>query len=113
MGIRKNVIRTKIEDVDIVITENNIHIHNSYEIIYSWYMKHILDTLEKYLKESNITMDNPLNHRSKWSMIREWIAHNNAYNIGIMRDRTAYVDLNFPQKWYMKVLYFMCSLVIL
>lgn len=44
--------------------------------------------------------------RSVNNIRREWAAHNLAYSLGIRRDRTADVDLNFEQKWYEKLAYF-------
>ena len=43
--------------------------------------------------------------RSVNSLRREWAAHNCAYSLGIKRDKTADVDLNFEQEWYRKLLY--------
>lgn len=56
-------------------------------------------------------MDSPLNYRSNKSLIREWITHNNLYKLNLYRDRTASVDLNYPQKWYMKIAYFIFSII--
>ena len=44
--------------------------------------------------------------RTMRSLKREWAAHNLLYNMGIMKDRTKDVDLDYPQKWYIKVAYF-------
>lgn len=106
-------IETTIENLQITITPHNIHIKDSYIIMYPFEMRNILEKLKKLLEESGITMDTPFNHRSICSMIREWIAHNNAYVLGYKKERTGNVDLNYSQKWYVKVLYFMLSLVIL
>lgn len=43
--------------------------------------------------------------RSDKSLRREWAAHNWAYSLGIKRDKSADVDLNFEQEWYQKLLY--------
>lgn len=43
--------------------------------------------------------------RSDGSIKREWAAHNWAYALGIKRDKSADVDLDFEQKWYLKLLY--------
>lgn len=44
--------------------------------------------------------------RSDASIRREWAVHNLAYSLGIKRDKTADVDLNYEQKWYTKLFYF-------
>lgn len=43
--------------------------------------------------------------RSMDSLRREWAAHNLAYNLGIRRDKSADTDLNYPQSWYVRLLY--------
>jgi hypothetical protein len=43
--------------------------------------------------------------RSDRSLRREWAAHNWAYALGIKRDKTADVDLNFEQSWYTRLGY--------
>lgn len=51
--------------------------------------------------------------RSDSSIKREWAAHNLAYSIGIKRDKTADVDLNFEQRWYVKLGYFIIGSIAL
>ena len=109
----KNKIEVTIQGLKITITQDNINIKDSYQVRNPFDMRSILKELKKFLKENNITMDTPLNHRSIYSMIREWISHNNAYVVGYKKERVCSVDLNFPQKWYVKILYFVLSLVIL
>jgi uncharacterized protein YchJ len=43
--------------------------------------------------------------RSYDSMIAEWVTHNRLYRLGIKRNRTKDVDINYPLKWYMELLY--------
>lgn len=45
-------------------------------------------------------------HRSNSSLIREWAAHKLLYSLGMWKSHTESVDLNYPQKWYVKVGYF-------
>ena len=44
--------------------------------------------------------------RSDGSIKREWAAHSLAFNWGIRRDKTADVDLEFEQRWWMSLFYF-------
>ena len=44
-------------------------------------------------------------HRSEKSLIREWASHNLAYSLNYKREKTADVDLNYEQKWYVKLAY--------
>lgn len=43
--------------------------------------------------------------RSIGSLRREWAAHVLAYNLGIRRDKTADVDLDYEPKWYHNLAY--------
>lgn len=44
--------------------------------------------------------------RSDKNIIREWGAHNLAYALGINRAKTESVDLEYEQKWWMSLAYF-------
>lgn len=111
--MRNEVINMKICGLDVTMTTNNIHIKDSWKVVCPWDMTTVLETMREYVYEAGIKMDNPLNHRSNWSMRREWITHNNLYTLGYKPQRTGSVDLNYPQKWYVKVAYFIGSLFIL
>ena len=102
-----------INGLDVTLSEKNIHVQDSYQIICPWDIRDFLKTLREYVEEAGIAMDTPLNHRSNFSMKCEWITHNNLYAIGYKMDRTGSVDLNYPQKWYMKVAYFLGSLIVI
>lgn len=102
-----------IYGLEITLSTNNIHIENSHDVELPIVMDEILNTLRKEVDDANITMDTPLNHRSNASMAREWIAHNNLYILGYEQERTKSVDLNFPQKWYVKVAYWLLSRIVL
>ena len=57
---------------------------------------------------ARIRLDRPscrLWERSEGSLRREWAAHNLAYSLGIKRDKTKDCDLNYEQKWYVKLMY--------
>ena len=47
--------------------------------------------------------------RSNFSMINEWRVHNLLYDLHYKRERTADVDLDYPQKWYIKLAYTLLS----
>lgn len=47
----------------------------------------------------------PLWRRSDGSLRREWACHNLAYSLGIRKDETADCDLEYVQKWYVKLFY--------
>ena len=102
-----------IYGLNITLSTNNIHIENSYNVELTIVMDEILTLLRKEVEDTGITMDTPLNHRSNKSMIREWIAHNNLYILGYEQERTAHLDLDWPQKWYVKVAYWLLSRIVL
>lgn len=113
MKTNRDYIETIIYNLRITVSKNNIHISDSYLISNRSKMKRLLCILREYLDDNGITMDNPLFHRSNNSLIREWVSHNNAYKLKYKVERTSSVDMNYPQKWYVKVLYFVCSLITL
>lgn len=78
------------------LSENNIHIENSYEIPRRRFKKNILDALSLCPEYKG---------RSVFSMQMEWATHNFLYKLHIMRSRTASVDLDTPMSWWMSALY--------
>ena len=52
-------------------------------------------------------------HRSENSIKREWASHNLAYSLNIKRERTADCDLNYEQKWYVRLAYWIVGNVAL
>lgn len=51
--------------------------------------------------------------RSEMSIMREWAAHNWAHALGVNRKKTKDADLNFEQKWYEKLFYFVIGSIAL
>jgi len=102
-----------IYGLNITVSSNNIHIEESHNVEMPLIMDEIISLLRIELEKAHITMDTPLNHRSNRSMVNEWIAHNNAYILGYKPERTGNVDLNHPQKWYVKVIYWLLSRFVL
>ena len=101
-----------IDDFNITISENNIHIEDSYKVRSRRRIKEILYDLRTYLDWKDI-INTPADFRSDRSFMREWITHNNLYVLHFERERTKSVDLNYPQKWYVKIAYFLGSLICL
>lgn len=93
--------------VPYIVTDNNIHINNSCS-----YSKKQFGTVYNVLR--GLYPDNAvLNNRSNYSLSCEWATHNLLYDLHIFRSRTADVDLNYPQKWYEKIGYFLVGSVAL
>lgn len=70
--------------------------------------------VETSIKMADLCKKNPesiLNHRSMFSMKMEWATHKMLYKLGIQRDRTKDLDLDWPQPWYMRVGYIIAGIL--
>lgn len=74
--------------VSVSTNNNNIHIHNSYNIKKIRDMKHYINDI----RNSDDGTCEVLN-RSNFSLINEWRSHNLLYALGIFRTHTKDVDL--------------------
>ena len=113
MYILNNVVVFKVNNLDISCSPSCIHIQDSYKVRNKKEMEEVLKIAEDTLIENCVSIDTPFNHRTKRGMVREWVSHNNAYILGYKQSQTGSVDLEYPQKWYMKILYFILSRVVL
>ena len=79
--------------MNIIVTENNIHIENSYKIKYKEDMQELLEEYRhKYNKDTFYNYI--INKRSIKSMCYEWAAHNLLYTLGMFKAHTKDVDLD-------------------
>ena len=86
----------------------NIHIQNS-----CFYRKR--DFKKNIIEQSKLQhAEQVIENRSMYSLIAEWSTHNLCYNLGIKREETRDVDLNWPNKyeWAYKFIGWFCWLVI-
>ena len=79
-------------------------LENRIKILESWMMSkeeflNVLDEIQKLYPDHVAFM------RTRKSMLLEWYAHNLLYRLGIKKDKTADVDLDYPLSWYMKLGY--------
>ena len=93
--------------VTMNIEDLNIHIKNSYQVIYSKDIEQIIDMIinkscYKYLAAAGYT-------RTKKSLIREWKAHNVLYRWGYEKERTGSVDLDQNESRGRRIAYFFLS----
>lgn len=102
--MKTNIFQVK-EMIQYKISTNNIHIINSFQYTTRKEMKKIIQYL-KELYPNNIVFKRPIS-----SLIREWCSHNLLYKVKIARHRTKDLDLEYPQKWYYKITYFLLSLL--
>lgn len=95
----------EIQGLDIKVSKNNINIKDSYKINNRLLMRMILDVLKDEISEEHLESPNIS------GMVREWVAHNNLYKLGYKKDRMCNVDLNYPQKWYVPIAYWILSII--
>ena len=90
-------------EISFKILSNRVKILNSYQITNKKEMKSILTN---FLKEhSEIKFD-----RSIDLLVKEWVVHNRMYKLGIKRDKTKDVDLEFNEKECYKLLYWILGI---
>ena len=105
MCLRWNVCIDQCENnMKTIVTTNNIKIIDSYKINKKKEMINILLSLKEEYSNCNTFK------RSIFSLLCEWKTHNRLYYLGLWKSRTKDVDLNYPLKWYMKILYFICGI---
>lgn len=81
------------------VTANNVHIKDSYKVSSKSEMKEMLYAIQYRYPECKTF------NRSYESLISEWRAHNRLYRLKFKRNHTKDVDLNFPLKWYIELIY--------
>lgn len=108
---KKKSLKMDVYDFKVTITSNNINIKNSYKVTSRERMKVILNIIKEYVEDYDEGIETPFDHRSIKSMVREWVAHNNLYTLGYKKEQTKDIDLDYPQKWYISVIYWVLSLV--
>lgn len=80
------------------VTQNNIHLESSFKV-----RKDDCERELAALREQH--PDSQVWNRFIDSLKREWAAHNAFYAMGIYRNRTALMDLNSPQLWFVRLGY--------
>lgn len=80
----------------INVTQNNIHITDSYVFQTTKDIDSVLDSIRKeYTTEQCSVLK-----RSNKSLKREIRGHNLLYSLGLFKSHTKDVDLNYPTIWY-------------
>lgn len=81
-------------NIEYIISEDNIRIENSYVITTEDYIELILTNLKNKISDHIV-----FQKRTIKSLTKEWIAHNVLYKLHIARSHTKSVDLNI-ESWY-------------
>lgn len=91
--------------IEYVVSENNVHVINSYQIkndeIKRDFITHLL-----------VNVKGLADCRSAQSMFNEWKVHNALYQRGKQVERTKDVDFEFNQKWYLAIAYWFVSKIL-
>lgn len=92
-------------DPNYTVSPNNIHLDSSYKVHKADFERELLAIRERH-PESLVW------NRSIRSLKQEWAAHNALHALGIFRERTAHMDLNWPQKWIFRAGYALIGAVV-
>ena len=87
-----------IEPGEYSVTPNNIHLESSFQV-----RKEDFENELKAIRERH--PESLVWNRSIKSLMREWVTHNVFHAMGIFRSRTAHMDLNWPQPWFVRLGY--------
>ena len=87
------------------MSSNNIQLKLSYEVN--------KDDFERELEAIRAQHpDSLVWNRSMESLKREWAAHNAFHALGLVRKQTADTDLNWPQKWFIRLGYAVAGTIV-
>ncbi len=86
------------ENIDYTVSPSNIHLESSFQVSKEDFERELLALRERH-PESQVW------NRSIDSLKHEWAAHNAFHALGILRSQTAHTDLNWPQPWFIRVVY--------
>ena len=88
-----------MENNNYRVTDNNITIFDSYKVSKKKF-KNILNGIKSKNPQNNV-----FKNRKISGMCLEWVIHNFCYLINFHRERTKDVDLNYPEKTFVKIGY--------
>ena len=86
------------EPGEYTVSSNNIHLESSFRVPKEDFERELKAIREQH-PESEVW------NRSIDSLKREWAAHNAFHAMGVLRNRTAHMDLNWPQPWIVRAGY--------
>ena len=91
--------------IEYVVSENNVHVINSYQIKND-------ETKRDFIMHLLVSVKGLADCRSQQSMFDEWKVHNALYQRGKQVERTKDVDFEFNQKWYFAIGYWFLSKIL-
>ena len=93
--------------MNYTLTKNNLHIEDSYLVSKKAMMEYLIDLFDADAVANNYDL-NRCSHvwlRNFHSLRAEWVVHNFLHRIGLWRERTKDVDLDYPSdkpEWFYK-----------
>ncbi len=82
----------------ITVSSTNVHLESSFKVRKDDFERELTAMREQH-------PDSLVWNRSIKSLSREWAAHNAFHAIGLLRNKTADTDLNWPQNWLTRIGY--------
>ena len=92
-------------DLSYSISDRFLAIHESHQAHSKEEMKAVLVRIRRENADKNYAILN----RTDSNIIHEWRAHNLFYDLHVLRLHTRTVDLEYPQRWWFKVAYWVAS----
>ena len=86
--------------LDIKVHPDNIHVEDSYLVESRKVISKVIKDLRLAYPDHTVML-----HRTDCSLVSEWVAHNRLYKLGIERERTRSVDLDWPQSLKYRIAY--------
>lgn len=90
--------KVRIGRVEIEYDAGNVRVLESYKVKNKKVMRYVLE----YFKER----EGFKSRRSIRSWVREWVAHNRMYKLGMFKGHTRDCDLEELEGWHRRVIYF-------
>lgn len=91
--------------IDYTITNTDLKLYDSYKVSKKEF-RPTLGEIESQKPEYDVWK------RSKCGMCLEIATHNALYSLGLWKERTGSVDLNYPQSFIEKISYTVCGILV-
>ena len=91
--------------IEYSISDNNLHLVDSAFCSKHRFWKELADI---YVKNKECLVFS----RSINSLMNEWATHNALYALGIFKSHTIDVDLNYPQRWWERLGYWLVGNIV-
>lgn len=104
-------LKFSIYNLLITVSKGTVVVKDSYKVKDRGTIVKVLNMIKEYVEDYGEGVSTVFDHRSIKSLAREWVAHNNLYSLGYKEKETGSVDFNYPQQWYISIVYWLLSLI--